>query len=103
MLGRASIDLRRQSGESLAGRVSYLELTPFPALEAGAERALREQLWLRGACRRDPCPAFGRSPGHRRQETRQPTGGNVLGQYLDRMGCRRHGWLKRAHPRTQGS
>ena len=48
ILGSASIDLLRQSGESLAGRVSYLELTPFSALEVEDERAARERLWLRG-------------------------------------------------------
>ena len=48
ILGSASIDLLRQSGESLAGRVSYLELTPFSALEVDDERAVRERLWLRG-------------------------------------------------------
>ena len=48
ILGSASIDLLRQSGESLAGRVSYLELTPFSALEVEDERAVRERLWLRG-------------------------------------------------------
>jgi uncharacterized protein len=33
LLGSASGDLLRQSGESLAGRVSYLELTPLLAAE----------------------------------------------------------------------
>ncbi|NOS73547.1 MAG: AAA family ATPase, partial [Methyloglobulus sp.] len=31
LLGSASIDLLRQSSESLAGRIAYLELTPFDA------------------------------------------------------------------------
>lgn len=48
VLGSASIDLLRQSGESLAGRISYLDLTPFTPLEVEAERAARERLWLRG-------------------------------------------------------
>lgn len=48
ILGSASIDLLRQSGESLAGRVSYLELAPLFALEVEDERAVRERLWLRG-------------------------------------------------------
>ena len=46
LLGSASVDLLRQSGESLAGRVAYEELGPFDALEidpAGVDR-----LWLRG-------------------------------------------------------
>ena len=46
LLGSASIDLMRQSSESLAGRIAYLELTPVHAIEAGPER--RDTLWLRG-------------------------------------------------------
>ncbi len=46
ILGSASRDLVRQTSESLAGRISYLELTPFTLDEVG-ERALYT-LWLRG-------------------------------------------------------
>jgi predicted AAA+ superfamily ATPase len=46
LLGSASIELLRQSSESLAGRISYLELTPFDALELETEQT--ETLWLRG-------------------------------------------------------
>ncbi|MCC6536856.1 MAG: ATP-binding protein [Bryobacterales bacterium] len=45
-LGSASMDLIRQSGESLAGRVAYIELGPFHALEV--EPAPIETLWVRG-------------------------------------------------------
>ena len=49
LLGSASLDLLRQSGESLAGRVSYLELTPFSVTEtAAAAGADANRLWLRG-------------------------------------------------------
>lgn len=48
ILGSASIDLLRQSGESLAGRVAMLELTPFTPLEVEDRRTERERLWLRG-------------------------------------------------------
>ncbi len=48
VLGSASIDLLRQSGESLAGRIAYLDLTPFTPLEVEADRAARDRLWLRG-------------------------------------------------------
>jgi len=48
MLGSASIDLLRQSGESLAGRIAYVELPPLTALEIDAPRPALEQLWLRG-------------------------------------------------------
>ena len=44
ILGSASRDLIRQSSETLAGRIAYLELPPFTAFEA--EDAMR--LWLRG-------------------------------------------------------
>ena len=46
LLGSASIDLLRQSGESLAGRVSYLELGPLSAREIDEEETLK--LWNRG-------------------------------------------------------
>ena len=44
ILGSASRELIRQSSESLAGRIAYLELPPFTAFEAGH----RARLWLRG-------------------------------------------------------
>lgn len=46
LLGSASLDLLKQSGETLAGRIAYLELTPFHVLETG-ERS-PDELWLRG-------------------------------------------------------
>ena len=48
LLGSASIDLLRQSGETLAGRVSYLELDPFNTLEVAQTAAGLDRLWLRG-------------------------------------------------------
>ena len=48
LLGSASLDLLRQSGETLAGRVSYLELHPFDVQEVGVTAADRDRLWLRG-------------------------------------------------------
>ncbi len=46
LLGSASMDLLRQSGETLAGRVAYVELNPFDALELDA--AEHDRLWVRG-------------------------------------------------------
>jgi predicted AAA+ superfamily ATPase len=49
LLGSASMDLLQQSAESLAGRIAYLELTPFvlPEVESlGGEGA--DRLWVRG-------------------------------------------------------
>jgi len=49
ILGSAGRDLIRQSSESLAGRISYLDLTPFLLTEIEPEKSdgLR-RLWLRG-------------------------------------------------------
>ncbi len=46
LLGSASNTLLQQSAESLAGRVSYHELTPFMPLEVGGDA--KASLWLRG-------------------------------------------------------
>ena len=46
ILGSASIDLLRQSGESLAGRIAYVDLAPLNALEVDEDDQTR--LWLRG-------------------------------------------------------
>jgi predicted AAA+ superfamily ATPase len=48
ILGSASIDLLRQSGESLAGRISYIDMGPFYILELRAGEPTLLQLWLRG-------------------------------------------------------
>ena len=48
ILGSAAIDLLRQSGETLAGRIAYIDLGPFSPLEIEDQRPAREQLWLRG-------------------------------------------------------
>jgi uncharacterized protein len=48
MLGSASIELLRQSGESLAGRIAYVDMGPLDVLEAGGEAATLATLWLRG-------------------------------------------------------
>jgi predicted AAA+ superfamily ATPase len=46
LLGSAAMDVLRQSGETLAGRIAHLELGPFDALEI--EPADIETLWVRG-------------------------------------------------------
>ena len=49
LLGSASIDLMHQSAETLAGRIAYLELTPFTAAEVrGTSPSAPDILWLRG-------------------------------------------------------
>ena len=46
LLGSASIELLRQSSESLAGRIAYRELAPLDIAETGAD--MLDTLWLRG-------------------------------------------------------
>ncbi|WP_057937123.1 ATP-binding protein [Algoriphagus resistens] len=46
LLGSASPDLIRKSADSLAGRIGYLELTPFFAEEVAGDEL--EKLWIRG-------------------------------------------------------
>lgn len=46
LLGSASIDLLKQSGESLAGRITYLEMQPIDGLEVAPDDL--QALWLRG-------------------------------------------------------
>ncbi len=48
VLGSASMDLLRQSGESLAGRIAYVELAPFSAVEIEKGDDAISRLWLRG-------------------------------------------------------
>jgi len=48
LLGSASGDLLRQTGESLAGRVSVVELTPLLASELEPDLPGLQSLWLRG-------------------------------------------------------
>ena len=50
LLGSASLDLLQQSGETLAGRIAYLELGPLTLLETNANQAAStaDTLWLRG-------------------------------------------------------
>ena len=46
LLGSASLELMQQSSETLAGRVSYLAVSPIHTLEwSGADQ---ETLWLHG-------------------------------------------------------
>lgn len=48
LLGSASMELLRQSSESLAGRISYLEMGGLNVLEAGHDRKAINTLLLRG-------------------------------------------------------
>ncbi|MFI0348595.1 MAG: ATP-binding protein [Chthoniobacterales bacterium] len=48
VLGSASIDLLRQSGETLAGRIEYIDLGPLSILEIKKNEKASNQLWLRG-------------------------------------------------------
>jgi predicted AAA+ superfamily ATPase len=46
LLGSASLDLLKQSGETLAGRITFLELGPLNLLEVGTTPP--DDLWVRG-------------------------------------------------------
>ncbi|HEY5569397.1 MAG TPA: ATP-binding protein [Gammaproteobacteria bacterium] len=48
LLGSASIDLMKQSSETLAGRVAYAELAPIDVLELPARVGDVNRLWSRG-------------------------------------------------------
>ena len=47
ILGSASPDLLKNSSETLAGRIAYVELSPFNLTEIGTENNF-EKLWLQG-------------------------------------------------------
>lgn len=46
LLGSAALELLAQSGETLAGRISFAELTPFDLTEVGGGHI--DNLWVRG-------------------------------------------------------
>ncbi len=48
ILGSASIDLLRQSSESLAGRIEYIDLLPLNIIEINNNASELQNLWLRG-------------------------------------------------------
>lgn len=48
ILGSASVDLLRQSGESLAGRIEYVDMQPLDVTEVAAGEGILDRLWIRG-------------------------------------------------------
>jgi hypothetical protein len=48
LLGSAALDLMRQSSETLAGRVAYLDIAPLDVREAAGGKIDANALWLRG-------------------------------------------------------
>ena len=48
ILGSASMDLLRQSSESLAGRIATIDMQPFHILEVAGGRDTLTRLWVRG-------------------------------------------------------
>lgn len=48
VLGSASLDLLKQSAESLAGRIAYLELAPLCVRETDGSLRSQRDLWIRG-------------------------------------------------------
>lgn len=74
LLGSASIDLLRQSSESLAGRLATVELTGLTIAEVGADRI--DELWLRGGFPDSLTAPNDKQSGHWREE--------FLRSYLER-------------------
>ncbi len=75
ILGSASPELLKQSSESLAGRINYLEIYPLNLLEVGGDITL-ENLWLNGGF---PEPAL-----QQNQRFRQTWYRNFVNSYLQR-------------------
>ena len=48
LLGSASMDLLRQSGESLAGRIEYVDMQPLDVTEVRTEAGVLNRLWIQG-------------------------------------------------------
>jgi uncharacterized protein len=48
LLGSASLDLLRHTGETLAGRIAYVPMGPLDILEVGPGADPMSKLWLRG-------------------------------------------------------
>lgn len=74
LLGSASIDLLRQSSESLAGRLATVELTGLTVAEVGTDRI--DELWLRGGFPDSLTAPNDKLSGHWREE--------FLRSYLER-------------------
>ena len=74
ILGSAGRDLLKQSSESLAGRISYLEMSPFSLLELSEKK--QERLWLRGG--------FPRSFLSRSETASLEWRGNYIRTFLER-------------------
>jgi predicted AAA+ superfamily ATPase len=103
LLGSASGALLRQSAESLAGRVSYLELTPFLAEEWPRDLAALQQLWLRGGFPRSVLAADDAAS----MQWRQDFASTLLQRDLPALGLRvpaetlRRFWTMLAHLQGQ--
>jgi predicted AAA+ superfamily ATPase len=76
ILGSASMDLLRQSGESLAGRMSYVEMGSLNVLETHATSPDLQSLWVRGGF-----PQSFLSPDERTSMTWRK---NFIRSYLER-------------------
>jgi len=48
LLGSASLDLLREAGETLAGRIAHVDMGPFDLEEVAGQGGALERLWVRG-------------------------------------------------------
>jgi predicted AAA+ superfamily ATPase len=100
LLGSASLDLLRQSGETLAGRIAYLELRPVDGLEVAPEEL--DALWTRGGFP----DSFLASSDHASQRWRQDFIRTYLERDIPQLGPRipaetlRRFWTMLAHKQS---
>lgn len=100
ILGSASMDLLRQAGETLAGRIEYVPLHPFDVDDVPTKTATTIQLWVRGgfpdsllAANDDDSLAFRRNLIHTylERDVSAFTGRRIPAETLERL------WTMLAH------
>jgi predicted AAA+ superfamily ATPase len=97
ILGSASRDLINQSSETLAGRISYIEVTPFTLGEVGTKDS--EKLWIRGGFPRSFLSVSDRASSDWREDyirTYLERDLPALGVQIPAMSIRRF-WMMLAH------
>lgn len=104
ILGSASMELLKQSGETLAGRIEYVPLGPFDVLDVPPAAASTTKLWVRGgfpdsllAANEDDSLAFRRNlvRTYLDRDVSEFTGRRIPAETLERL------WTMLAH--SQGA
>jgi predicted AAA+ superfamily ATPase len=104
VLGSASPELLRQSSESLAGRIGFLELTPFllPEVTDRESRETLQALWLRGGFPRSFLAADDRRSFEWRRDFVQTFLERDMARHAPRIPADRLGTLWRICAHEQG-